>query len=132
MRAPARFSRFNEAAANSLRIPGREWCARADHRSFNEAAANSLRIQIAAADRGNGPIASMRPQRIRCGYEVAPGAWSEWKESFNEAAANSLRILESLASGTAAVLNASMRPQRIRCGYQGIVKHEDLLDAELQ
>ncbi len=69
-RRGSRRRRFNEAAANSLRIhapPGPleawQWC-------FNEAAANSLRIRPDRRGNQDRRPASMRPQRIRCGYRI--------------------------------------------------------------
>src|SRR5579875_2568314 len=59
---------FNEAAANSLRKPFAESKVLGSGPSFNEAAANSLRKhRIDPTFDTTNYVASMRPQRIRCG-----------------------------------------------------------------
>ena len=85
-------SSFNEAAALPLRKRIRRRCLRTSQRRFNEAAALPLRkLQRDADPAAVYDLASMRPQRCRCGNLRPVRQGLSRAHGFNEAAALPLR-----------------------------------------
>ena len=85
---------------------------------FNEAEAHAPRIraQPSALD-GTACPASMRPRRMRLGYDLRVFIKNHLTKRFNEAEAHAPRIRVVAARWLIIRCCASMRPRRMRLGY---------------